>query len=310
MGTSWSVNLVAAHGQRPSQPAHDLHALHARVEAVLAQVDAQMSTWRDDSDVSRFNRAAPGWVALPQELMEVLRCALDIARASDGAFDPTVGPLVDAWGFGPRVAADAAPSPDALDALRARVGFEVLALRDDDGAAWQPGELALDLSAIAKGYAVDLVAARLRSLGVDSALVEVGGELLGYGRKPDGTRWRVLVETDPERDDAAPVVLSLDGTAVATSGDRWHRREHDGREIAHTLDPRNGRPLERAPLAVTVIAQSVMHADAWATALSVLGAQAGLALAEARGIAARFVVRGDGAVEVHASAAFARHVAA
>ena len=159
--------------------------------------------------------------------------------------------------------------------------------------ALQPGGVQVDLSAIAKGYAVDLVADHLRRRGINSALVEIGGELYGYGRKPDGTAWRVWVEADPDRDNDEPQVLRLQEKAAATSGDRWHRYENDGREIAHTLDPRSGRPVERAPVAVTVVADDAMRADAWATALTVMGAEAGMAFAREKSLAARFVVRSE-----------------
>lgn len=300
MGTTWSVKLAA--GGRA------LHALHDGVQACLDRVVAQMSTWEPDSDLCRFNRAPPGWHAVPEDCFAVVACALDIARASAGAFDPTVGPAVDAWGFGPHADPGTAPTDELIAAAQAHVGWQRLALRADSREMHQPGGIALDLSAIAKGYAVDLVVAHLRGLGFDGALVEVGGELAGFGRKPDGGAWRVLVETDPERDDAEPVVLRLEDCAVATSGDRWHRRRHGADEVAHTLDPRTGRPLAAAPLAVTVIDAQAMRADAWATALSVLGGDDGFRLASERGMAARLVLPGPHGSEVRETAAFSRHV--
>lgn len=286
MGTTWSVKLVA--------PRVSLHALHDGIQRQLNRVVAQMSTWLPDSDLNRFNRAAAGsWVALPEELFAVLRCALEIAEASAGAFDPTVGPLVDLWGFGPEGRRAAIPDAGELAALRDRIGWQRLALHAESREALQPGGVQVDLSAIAKGYAVDLVASYLRKRGIGSALVEIGGELYGYGRKPDGSAWRVLVEADPDRDDDTPQVLRLQEKAAATSGDRWHRYQHEGGEVAHTLDPRSGRPVERAPIAVTVVASDAMRADAWATALTVMGAEAGLAFAHEKSLAARFVMQGE-----------------
>ena len=283
MGTSWSVKLVAP--QRG-----DLHALHARIQARLDRVVAQMSNWQADSDLSRYNAAAAGtWHGLPDDFWTVLSCALEIARASDGAYDPTIGALVDAWGFGPSGPRDN-PTRASADEL-ARVGWQRIELRPQARSALQPGGTQLDLCAIAKGFAVDAVASQLRCDGIDSALVEVGGELYGYGRKPDGTPWRVIVEAwSGDEDDGQPArVLALDGLAVATSGDRWHRHERDGRHYSHTLDPRSGRPVLDAPAAVTVAATDAMRADGWATALTVLGVEAGLALACSQGLAARFV---------------------
>lgn len=292
MGTRWQVSLAAA-------PAADLHALHAGIQATLDIVVAQMSSWEPGSDLCRYNRAPAGsWQALPQPFFDVLRAALRVAEASDGACDPTVAPLVDLWGFGPAGGAGRIPDAAAVAAARTRVGWRRVVLDDAGQRALQAGGVALDLSGIAKGHGVDAVAAWLRAQGVPAALVEVGGELYGYGRKPDGSPWRVLVEAwpdegdDDDRDDLPPCVLALDDRAVATSGDHWHRFAHDGRVFTHSIDPHSGAPVAHAPAAVTVIAEDALHADAWATALTVMGAEAGFAFAQRRGIAARFVVRG------------------
>ncbi len=304
MGTRWRVCLVA-----PARAALD--ALHDAVQRRLDGVVAQMSTWEAESDISRFARAAGGtWQALPQDFFDVLRCALDVAARSGGAFDPTIAPLVRLWGFGANAGPQRVPDAEAIEAIRARIGWQRLLLHGDDRAALQPGRLELDLSAIAKGFGVDAVAETLRARGIAAALVDVGGELYGYGRKPDGEAWRVLVEATPDDDDGgdgliaadpeadsdgthAPCVIALDGIAIATSGDHWHRFEHDGRRYSHTIDPRSAAPVTHAPAAVTVIADSAMLADAWATALTVMGTVEGHAFAIAHGLAARFVARGD-----------------
>lgn len=308
MGTTWSARLVVS-------PRADLHALHAGIQAQLDRVVAQMSTWRADSDISRFNASAAGrWQALPQEFFTVLSCALEIARDSGGAFDPTLGPLVDLWGFGPARSARRVPDAATLAAVRQRCGWQRVLVQSPPPRLRQPGGLHLDLSAIAKGYGVDLVVGHLRDRGIASALVEVGGELYGYGRKPDGGPWRVLVESSPDEEatdeDFEPRVLALEGFAVATSGDRWHRFEQQGHRYAHTLDPRSGQPVEHAPAAVTVVADSAMRADAWATALTVLGPQQGLQLAETRQLAARFALRTDTGIEEMATSSFHAHLAA
>lgn len=282
MGTTWSVKLVA--------PANtDLHALHAGVQSQLDDVVAQMSNWQPDSDLSRYNAAPAGtWHALPDGFWTVLTCALNIAHESGGAYDPTVGPFVDGWGFGPSGVRGGMFSPDTV---RAQVGWQRVITDAQTRRALQPGGACLDLCAIAKGHGVDAVARHLRSQNVETALVEVGGELYGYGRKPDGSPWRVIVEGwAGDEDDANDArILALDGLAVATSGDRWHRRRDGARDISHTLDPRSGRPVANAPTAVSVAAADAMHADAWATALTVLGVREGFEVACARGLAARFV---------------------
>lgn len=305
MGTTWSVWLAAARDA-------DLRVLHAGIEAQLAQVIRQMSTWEAESDISRYNRAAAGeWLPLPSGFAQVLACALEIAEASEGAFDPTVGALVGLWGFGAH-ACDAVPDAEALTAAQARSGWKRIVFDAGDHRVLQPGGLQLDLSAIAKGYAADRVAACLCEAGIADALVEVGGELVGHGRKPDGEPWRVLVEAGPEEDDhrLEPRVLELDGLAVATSGDRWHHYTRSGRRYTHTIDPRSGEPVEHAPTAVSVIADDAMHADAWATALGVLGANAGHALALQLGLAVRFLWRDREGMHERMTDAFRLHLAA
>ena len=307
MGTTWSVVLAA-----PADA--DLHALHAGIERQLDIVVRQMSTWRADSDISRFNRSEAGqWQRLPDEFLAVLGAALDIAACSGGAYDPTVGPLVQAWGFGPAGDVPRIPDEAELAELHRRVGWQRLLFQPQQHRLLQPGQAWLDLSAIAKGHAADLVARQLREDGIGAALVEVGGELVGHGRKPDGQPWRVLVESaaeeDPESQAMLPArVLALDGLAVATSGDRWHRFERDGQRYAHTIDPRSGRPVPQAAAAVSVVARDAMHADAWATALTVMGAEEGFAFAERNGLAARFVVRSAAGPVETMTPAFSEHL--
>jgi len=306
MGTTWSVRFHA-------RARTDLHALHDAVQARLDRVVAQMSTWEPDSDISRFNRADPGtWFPLPDDFAAVLAAALDVAARSDGAFDPTVSPLVAAWGFGAHAGVRERPTDIALAHARARVGWSQLSFDPTAGRVLQRDGITLDLSAIAKGYGVDVVVSLLRQRGIESALVEVGGELHGYGVKADGQPWRVLVESSPdeEADSEAlePRVLRLDGVAVATSGDRWHAYEHDGTRYSHTIDPRTGVPVHDVAAAVTVVADTAMHADAWATALTVMGTKAGLAHASALGLAARFLERTPGGLIERATSAFERHL--
>ncbi|WP_245622648.1 FAD:protein FMN transferase [Pseudoxanthomonas dokdonensis] len=290
MGTTWSVRL-----RLPGE--HDLHALHDGVQARLDSIVAQMSTWWSSSDISRYNHAPAGsWHRLPEDFGNVLHCALDIARRSGGTFDPTVGPLVAAWGFGADAGPRAVPAPEPLAQARARVGWQRIQTTIEPLLLLQPGDLHLDFSAIAKGYAVDCVLAHLRDQQVPAALVEIGGELAGYGRKADGQCWQVLVEASPDDadNDDDPLLLALDGVAVATSGLHWHQFEQQGQSFSHTIDPRSGRPVLDAPAAVTVICQQAMQADAWATALTVMGMQAGLAFAQSQGLAARFVASDAG----------------
>ena len=193
MGTTWSVRLVAP-------PTANADALTAMAQRELDAVVAQMSPWEPLSDLSRYNRAAAGtWTALPPAFAQVLRCALEIAEATDGAFDPTLGALTDLWGFGPRPFSGQPPSREAVEAAREAGDWTRLTL--DGEALFQPGGLRLDLNGIAKGFAVDQVAAALERAGVKSYLVEVGGELRGTGAKPDGQPWWVELERAPAAND-------------------------------------------------------------------------------------------------------------
>ena len=297
MGTTWRVLLVAA-------PALRREPVRLSIQSALDEVVAQMSTWEPDSDLARFNRAAAGsWHGLPEHFHAVLACAREVAECSGCAFDPTAGALVDAWGFGPAPRQGVPHAALLSDACR-NAGWRRLDIDPARRALRQPGGLTLDLSAIAKGFGVDLVARRLHALGIVHHLVDVGGELRGTGVKPDGQPWWVRLEQPDGDDSGERTLLALHGLSVATSGDyrRWF--EHEGMRYSHTIDPRDGRPIRHGLAAVTVIHPECMRADAWSTALTVLGPDAGLALADRLGLAARLIVRdGDGFVE-RRSAAF------
>ena len=300
MGTTWSVKLLLA-------PPATIGATRAAIEAALAQVIDEMSQWEPGSAISRFNRAPAGtWHRLPPGFLRVLDHGLALAGDTDGAYDPTIGALVDLWGFGPAGRRQAPPEGDAiahaLGEIRARGGWA--RLRRDGDRALQPGAARLDFSSIAKGYAVDLVSARLSALGIANHLVEIGGELRGEGVKSDLQPWWIALEEPlgAGRD----TVVALHGLAVATSGDARRFVERDGRRFGHTLDPRTGSAIDDRVAAVTVLAPDCMTADALATALTVLGPEAGLAFAARRGIAARFLLRTAKRPEELVTPAFAR----
>jgi len=295
MGTTWRVLAVS------SRPVAELRAA---TERELAGVVAAMSHWVPTSHLSRFNAAPVGTpVPLPPGFATVMRCALDVAAASGGAFDPAAGALVDLWGFGPPGPVAAPPTAAAVAAALHPAGPHgsppVLSLSCRTiGASGRAGQadgavpvltrtapVRLDLSGIAKGYAVDAV---WRALGVADALVEVGGELRGEGIRPDGQPWWVELET-PGGHPAPPLRVALHGLSVATSGGYVRYRDHAGRRYTHTLDPRTGHPVDNGVVAVSVLSADAMTADAWATALHVLGA-AGMALATDRGLAVRMLV--------------------
>ena len=286
MGTTWSLRCAADAGV-------DITALRPAIQAALDEVVAQMSTWDAASDLSRFNAAEAGsWIALPDAFFKVLGFAQVLAQQTAGAYDVTAGAVVNCWGFGPGGARDDIPSDDEIRGALERVGWSRLLLDEPRRLALQPGGLYLDLSSIAKGYGVDCIAESLERSGIPHYLAEVGGELRGQGCKPDGSPWWVELESPPDAAiDAGRWIVALDGLSVATSGDYRRYFERDSRRYAHTLDPRNGRPLRNAPASVTVLHAECMQADALATALTVLGLQDGMAYAERHGIAALFVTR-------------------
>jgi len=306
MGTGWCVK----HWWRPDVAPQSSASVREAIEVVLARVVAQMSTWEADSDLSRFNRAEPGsWHALQPEFFTVLQHALALAERSGGAYDPTIGPVVDLWGFGPAAPRDCAPEPAQAREAWLRVGWQRLQLDASVRRVHQPGGVSVDLSSIAKGFAVDEVVRALAALGVSDALVEIGGELLGVGERPDGQPWRVAVRWPSDEPDQQGPVIALHDLAVATSGDEFHRFESDGRRYSHTIDPRSGAPVPHALVSVTVLHSSCMQADALATALTVLGPEAGWQFAERDGLAALFVRQADDGLEARMTAAFESAIA-
>jgi thiamine biosynthesis lipoprotein len=290
MGTTYSVTLRRLPGGPPA------NALRASIEGILEQVNRGMSTYDTGSELSRFNRSETSeWVDVSPELLRVLREALRVSSLTGGAFDPTVGPLVDLWGFGPGESTGAPPPDEAIERARARVGADKILLRETPpGMRKTRADVSIDLSAIAKGHAVDRIADHLEGLGLADYLVEIGGEIRGKGRSPEGRPWRVAIEEpEPGRRRVRHTVELRDG-AVATSGGYRNFRVHEGRRDPHLLDPRTGRPARHPLASVTVIARTAMEADAWATALAVMGPDAGLEAARVRSIAALFRVIEEG----------------
>jgi thiamine biosynthesis lipoprotein len=295
MGTTWSARLVLPNSLTKE-------AAQAAIQSALNRVVAQMSTWEATSDICRYNHPAAHWHVLPAEFFFVLRHALDLARQTGGAYDPTVGPLTRAWGFGPEGGNREPPRGNVLQAARAQCGWNRVELDTAGCRAWQPGTVELDLSSIAKGYGVDAAAQALDSLGLTDYLVEVGGELRTRGRRPDGHDWHVAIESPQGQGHA--MTLPLRDCAMATSGDYQRYFEGAGKRYAHTVDPRSGLTVDNGVASVTVVHRSCMQADALATALMVLGLEAGMAWAQKQGVAALFIVRAPHAFQLYATPAF------
>jgi thiamine biosynthesis lipoprotein len=292
MGTRWSASFDA-------DKATDLAALHQDLSAAVEQVDEQMSPWKPDSDLMRLNRApVDAWVDLPAEILEVLGCALDVRRQSAGVFDPCVGALVNAWGFG---AERDAPDAQAIRAARQSTPLAAhgcLELDRPSGRARKRAPLQIDLCGIAKGYAVDHMAHVLQQHGVRHALAALDGELRAVGAQSSGEPWAVALEGPEAGRRTVHGVIELEDLAVATSGDYRRYLEVGGARLAHTMDSRRCAPVNNAVASVTVLARSCMHADAWATALLVAGPDEGLAMAQRMGMDVLFLLRrAEGLVE-------------
>jgi thiamine biosynthesis lipoprotein len=292
MGTTYHVTVVA------DQPAPD--DLAERIDAVLDIVDHSMSTYKAASELSQFNDLAVGSSQqISADFARVLAVSKTVWERSGGAFDPTVGPLVDLWGFGP-IATDVVPEQAQIDAAKAELGFQYLTLNNSELA--KSKAVRVDLSAVAKGYAVDLVADLLEMLALPDYLVEVGGEMRLSGSNPEGMPWRVAIEL-PSLMPQVERIIEVQDMAVATSGDYRNYFEQQGVRYSHTIDPRTGRPITHSLASVTVLAEQCADADAWATAFMVLGDKDGMALANELAIPLYMLVKdGAGFKAIHSRA--------
>ncbi|GAA3842256.1 FAD:protein FMN transferase [[Pseudomonas] carboxydohydrogena] len=261
MGTTWSVKFAGSAAARQT--------LGRMIPAALERVVSQMSPWESNSDISRFNRLPMNeWQTLPPELFKVMEGALRIAQESDGAYDPTLGALIDLWGFGPSGPRTGPPAASDIAPHHRACGWQQIDLDAGRRRMRRSSEGAIDLCGIAKGYAVDLVMETLHQHGLYHALVEIGGELRGSGVKPDGSPW--WVEIDRSADGKQPVLVALYNLAIATSG--CERGFTSGAQhFSHTLNPRTGWPTANGTVTATVLHSTCMEADAYATALMVLG---------------------------------------
>ena len=281
MGTSYHITVIA-----DQLPPDDLEQ---QIEQLLAKVDNSMSTYKKDSEISQFNRLPVGQtMAISQDFAEVVKISRQIWQLSNGAFDPTIGPLVDLWGFGPDERHESIPSSKTIELTKAQIGFDSVVL--DEYKLSKTKAVSIDLSAVAKGYAVDRVADLLEMLALPDYLVEIGGEIRVSGFNADGVAWRIAME-QPQLFAEVDRVINITDIAVATSGDYRNYFEKDGVRYSHTIDPVTGRPIVHNLASVTVLTQSCAEADAWATAFSVLGVEQSLKLARQLDIAAYMLVR-------------------
>lgn len=302
MGSTYSVKYV-----RSSQ-APTVEEVRSAVDDILSTLDRQVSTYRSDSDLQRFNALPAGQcLAMPPSVVQLTAFGQSLAQRSAGAFDLTLEPLLNLWGFGPQSRGQQVPDAAAIAGVLQQIGLQHVRIEGEQ--LCKDIELQLEFNSIAAGYAVDQVSAYLRSQGIHNYLVEITGELQARGHKPDGSSWRIGVEAPREDRQVAQQVLNIDGWSVSTSGDYRNYYEENGVRLSHTLDPRTGHPVSHALAAVTVLHESALQADGLSTLLMVLGPEQGLAYAEKEQLAALFVSRVKGEFVSQASSVFTQRFA-
>lgn len=299
MGTRFSVAVVP-------ELAFDQQHLQTQIHASLEDVEQRMSTYRSNSEVSQFNQSSStDWMPVSRQLCDAVAEAIEFGDLTDGAFDITVGPLVNLWGFGPDDSRIEPPSAEAIEAAMSATGrkhlhadCDIPAIRKDRA------DLYIDLSAYAKGLAADEIAALLDNEGIANYLVEIGGDLHARGHNASKEKWRIAIEKPDQPGSAVEKIIHISNLSVATSGDYRNFFEFEGQRYSHTIDPRTGRPVTHDLASVTVLGGSAAFADAMATALMVLGPEAGMAFAERERVAADLLLRDGSSITERMSTEF------
>lgn len=306
MGTRYAVELADPVDEETRK------GIAALIDRELAGVNRAMSTYDARSELSAFNASRElGWMPASQGLLEVLYRASRVSAATQGAFDVTVGPLVELWGFGPQYRPRQVPDGGLIEQVRQGVGYAHLQLDPSTGRMRkQDARTRVDLGAIAKGYGVDRVAMLLDGQGMRNYLVEIGGEFRARGTTAAGRSWRVGIERPVAGRRVLGETISLGNRAIATSGTTRDYFQQDGHLYSHCIDPATAQPVSHPPIAVSVVADTATEADAWATALLVLGPERGYALAQARSIAALLVTANGSTFDVRVTDALHGHLVA
>ncbi len=298
MGTSYTVKWLPVKGLDDS-------AFAAQINQLIGEVETSMSTYMDASDLSGLNGAAANvWHSVPREMAALIADAQAISVATNGAFDVTVGPAVDLWGFGPDPKPERIPTDSQIAALAPLVGYTMIEVRLQPASVKKAAANAIDLSAIAKGYGVDQVANWLADQGITSYLVEIGGELRTLGSKPQGQPWRIAIESPANGARSVFEVVRVENTAIATSGNYRNYYEEDGVRYSHTLDPQTLQPVRHKLASVTVMADNAATADALATALMVMGEVKGPQWAQEQQVPSYFISWQDGQFKSQSMAGF------
>ncbi|WP_247254367.1 FAD:protein FMN transferase [Pseudomonas moorei] len=299
MGSTYSIKYV----RRAGLPAPT--DVRVEVEKILTEIDRQMSTYRSDSDISRFNDLpANRCQKMPASILKLIRVGEQLSEQSEGSYDLTVEPLLNLWGFGPQGREEKVPAEQALAQARQRVGYQHLRIEGDQ--LCKDAAVEVDFNSIAAGYAVDTIAARLEALGIHDYLAEATGELKAAGKKLDGSPWHIALEEPRDDQQVAERIVAVDGLGLSTSGDYRNYFEQDGRRYSHTFDARTGAPITHALASVTVIHPSALMADGLSTLLLILGPERGWDYAEKNDIGAFFVIRANTGFVTRTSHAFER----
>ncbi|MFT6154628.1 MAG: thiamine biosynthesis lipoprotein [Bermanella sp.] len=286
MGTGYSILWPA------QTPSINIEAIRQKAEELLININSQMSTYQPDSEISVFNSsAAPHSQVISDDFAQVMALSIKLNLDTDGYFDVSVGPLVNLWGFGPDKNPVSKPSDQVINNTLANIGLNAIAL--EQGKLSKNGLRYIDLSAIAKGYAVDQLAKLLNSQGVDSYLVEIGGEMRAKGLKPGAEPWKVAIESPNFSQRKVHKILPVTDVAIATSGDYRNFFELDGKHYSHSINPKTGYPVEHSLASVTIIAEQCAHADALATAMLVMGMEKAKEYVLKNDIKAYMIVRNE-----------------
>lgn len=285
MGTSYTIQLE-------NKPDINPDMLSSQIDAILDEVDKSMSTWRDDSELSKINRTdSTQWINVSPDLLYVLELGQLVSRNTNGAFDITLDPLIDLWGFSTHEIKQSIPDNEAIEATLKKIGYHYLTVDVKRKAIKKDIPLKINLSAIAKGFAVDKIARHLDSNSINTYLVEVGGEIRAKGTKKDGERWSIAVEEPMTQERRVHRIIKVTDQAIATSGDYRNFYEINGQHFSHTINPATGRPVTHNLASVTVIGSNAAYSDALATALMVMGPEKGYQFCNRYKIPAYFIIK-------------------
>lgn len=288
MGTFWRVSI-------PATPPAQAKVLNGKIQAMLDGDDRELSTWKQDSALMRFNHATTlkPW-PVSEAMADIVTMSLRVGAKTDGAMDVTVGPLVNLWGFGPDKQPVKTPTQAQIEAAKSRTGLQHLKVINQTQQQYLQKDLPdlfVDLSTVGEGYAADHLARLMEREGISRYLVSVGGALVSRGMNTQGIPWRVAIQKPTDRENAVQAVVDINGHGISTSGSYRNYYELDGKRISHVIDPQTGRPIEHKLVSVTVIAPTALEADAWDTGLMVLGKEKAQAVVQREGLAVYMISR-------------------